>query len=83
MSFRKELEEIINRNSQENGCNTPDFILAEYLSNCLLAFDNAVNARERWYGRSEGWRSPVQPTEMNWQHNDYPTRPLPPQTETV
>ena len=50
-NFRRELEAIINRYSLENGCNTSDFILADYLCNCLLAFDNAVNSRERWYGR--------------------------------
>ena len=68
MSFRKELEDAINRCSQENGSNTPDFILADYLSNCLLAFDSAVNARARWHGQKEGWRHPVQPTEMDWEH---------------
>lgn len=51
MSFRKDLEQIINRNSMENGSDTPDFLLAEYLQDCLLAFDKAVKARERWYGR--------------------------------
>lgn len=66
MTFRKELEEIINRNSQENGSNTPDFILADYLANCLLAFDTACNMREHWYGRNVGWRNQLQPTEMSW-----------------
>ena len=66
MSFRSELENLINRHSQETGCNTPDFILAEYLCNSLLAFDSAVNARERWYGRKPGWRNELQPTELNW-----------------
>lgn len=48
--FRKELEHLINRQSMENGSNTPDFILAEYLSACLEAFDTAVASREKWYG---------------------------------
>ena len=48
--FRKELETLINRCSKENGSDTPDFILAEYLEGCLIAFDNAVEAREKWYG---------------------------------
>ena len=64
--FRKDLENLINHHSQENGCNTPDYILADYLCNCLLAFDTAVNYRERWHGRSEGWRAPIQPSGMNW-----------------
>jgi hypothetical protein len=49
--FVKELRALINRNSMENGCNTPDFILASYLDRCLMAFDLAVNEREQWYGR--------------------------------
>lgn len=47
--FRTELEHIINRNSKENGSDTPDFILAEYLADCLVAFDKAVTKRTEWY----------------------------------
>ena len=42
-SFRKELSELINRNSMENASNTPDFILAEYLVNCLMAFNGILD----------------------------------------
>ena len=52
-NFEEELREVINKNSKENGCNTPDFILAKYLLNCLNNFDIAVNEREEWYGRSK------------------------------
>ena len=31
----------------------PDFILAEYLTDCLRAFDKATVRREEWYGRKE------------------------------
>ena len=48
--FRKELESLINSNLMENGSDTPDFILAEYLSNCLVVFDSAVKKRDKWYG---------------------------------
>ena len=51
ISLRDEIEKAINRNSAENGSNTPDFILAEYLTDCLATFDKASNAREKWYGR--------------------------------
>lgn len=51
--FRDELQHLINRHSQENGSGTPDFILAQYLKNCLYAFDVAVNSREEWYGREQ------------------------------
>ena len=49
--FEKELEELINRHSQENASNTPDFILAQYLQGCLLVFNTAIQQRETWYGR--------------------------------
>ncbi len=51
-----ELAAVVNRHSAENGSNTPDFILAEYLGGCLAALDRAVNAREKWYGREEAAR---------------------------
>lgn len=46
--FRKDLEISISACSMENGSDTPDFILAEYLENCLKAFDKAVRARAGW-----------------------------------
>ena len=51
--FRGELERLINKCSKENGSDTPDFILALFLNNCLKAFDSAVRQREKWYGRSK------------------------------
>jgi hypothetical protein len=44
--FREELEHLINKYSLENGSNTPDFVLAEYLTQCLLNYNNAVMTRE-------------------------------------
>jgi hypothetical protein len=52
-SFREELEVLINQHCMENGSDTPDFILAHYLSDCLEAFDKAVLWRENWYGREK------------------------------
>jgi hypothetical protein len=49
--LRGEIQTAINRNSAENGSNTPDWILAEYLIGCLKAWDDAMMERERWYGR--------------------------------
>jgi hypothetical protein len=48
--FEKELKRLINSISMENGSNTPDFILARYLTACLENFNNAVHARDKWYG---------------------------------
>lgn len=50
--FRQELEKLINKYSKENGSNTPDYILAEYLCDCLETFDRAVKFRTQWYARS-------------------------------
>jgi len=54
MTFAQELERLINQHSRENGSDTPDFILADYMENCLISYNAAVNAREKWYGRSCG-----------------------------
>ena len=51
-TFQEELREVINKYSRESGSDTPDWILAEYLTDCLTAFDAAVTKRERWYGRA-------------------------------
>ena len=47
--LEKEFAEVINRNSIENWSNTPDFILAKYLVDCLKAFSDTSNDREKWY----------------------------------
>lgn len=53
--LRKELGELLNRHSLENGSNTPDFVLADLLASALEVFDRAIVERDRWYG---GARSP-------------------------
>ena len=50
-NFKKELEVLINKHSIENESNTPDWLLAQYLLNCLAAFTTATQQRENWYGR--------------------------------
>ena len=50
-TFHQELTTLINKHSQENYSNTPDFILSAYIADCLNAFNTAVVARERWYSR--------------------------------
>lgn len=51
--FHKDLASVLNRYSAENGSDTPDHILANFLLNCLSAFDTAVMARSTWYGRHD------------------------------
>ena len=53
MSLVDEIRAVINRNSAENGSDTPDFLLAGYLNDCLITWDKWVAARERWYGRGK------------------------------
>lgn len=49
--FEKELQELLNRHSKENGSNSPDYILARYLTRCLEVYDYAVLQREGFFGR--------------------------------
>jgi len=48
-NFREDLKNLINKYSLENGSDTPDFILAEYLVGCLELFDKGVCRRIEWY----------------------------------
>ena len=50
--FAEKLRSAINQCSQENGSNTPDFILTAYLVACLDAFNKASREREAWYGKA-------------------------------
>lgn len=52
--FQLRLESLLNAESMENGSNTPDFMLADYLMGCLKAFNEAVQARDDWYNKGEG-----------------------------
>jgi len=51
-SFPEQLIQLINKQSIEGGSNTPDYLLGEYLFNCLENFDMCIRERNRWYGNS-------------------------------
>lgn len=51
-TFADELRSLINRHSRENSSDTPDWILAAYIEQALLAFESATRKRDLWYGRS-------------------------------
>jgi hypothetical protein len=53
-SFQDALRELINKHCMENGSDTPDFLLAEYLCDCLAAYETIIEKREVWYGRRIG-----------------------------
>jgi len=48
-SFKLSLARLINQHSLENGSDTPDFILADYLCQCLAVFNVTTKERKRWY----------------------------------
>ena len=50
LTFQEELENLINKHSQENGSDTPDFILARYMNDCLDAYNTAVKSRDKHFG---------------------------------
>ncbi len=45
---------LVNYESLEGGSDTPDFILAGFLADCLAAWNTAVRRREEWHGRKVG-----------------------------
>lgn len=49
--FQRDLQDLINKHSMESFSDTPDFILAEFLSACLEVYDRTVARRENWHGR--------------------------------
>ena len=49
MNFKNELIDLINRASIENDSNTPDFLLADYLIECLNIFGRITNSRDSWH----------------------------------
>ena len=49
--FQQELKTLVNRHSLENASNTPDFLLAEFLVNCLRAFNLASEQKEKWFAK--------------------------------
>jgi len=52
-AFEKELKQLINRHCVENASDTPDYILASYLQECLTSFANATKLRDEWYGHQD------------------------------
>jgi hypothetical protein len=77
-TFKKELEELINRYSMENGSNTPDFLLADYLIAALDNYNEITTRRDKWYGHtSSGGKSFEIGKESGW-GTSAPNLPEPP-----
>lgn len=47
--FRTEVRGLVNRLSIDGECNTPDFILADYLVNCLQNYAETTKLRDVWH----------------------------------
>lgn len=48
--IERELAAVLNRHSIDSACDTPDFILAAYLMDCLRVFNTNTRSRDRWWG---------------------------------
>jgi len=48
--FKHDLQDLINKHCIENASNTPDFILAQYLVNCLDTYNKVTHSRDIWWG---------------------------------
>ena len=47
--FERELSALLNRHSMEKMSDTPDYILAEYLVDCLEAYHKVAKARKNYF----------------------------------
>lgn len=59
--FTEELQVLLNKNGIDTICNTPDYILAEYLTSCLETYANTVQSRDTWFGFKPFSRCRVEP----------------------
>ncbi len=48
----EEIRAALNRHSAENGSDTPDFLLAEFLVGCLETWNRTTRKRDEWHGFS-------------------------------
>lgn len=57
--FQRDLTSVINRHCQEFPGNIPDFIIAEYLVDCLKNLHETTMKRERWFGRDNSFSTTI------------------------
>jgi hypothetical protein len=50
MTLQEEIRAVLNRHSAENISDTPDYILASFLTACLDAWNGSTVERDRWHG---------------------------------
>lgn len=50
--FELEIRHVLNKHSEDNRSNTPDFILSKYIIDCLDAYNSALRRRSQWYSEN-------------------------------
>ena len=48
-SLSEDLQGVLNKHSAENQSNTPDYILAHFVTGVLDSYNEAVRQRDNWY----------------------------------
>jgi hypothetical protein len=49
-AISREIAKAIYRNKAERDSNTPDYILADFLTNVIVQFSQTMRLRDEWYG---------------------------------
>ena len=62
-TLEQEIETLLNKNCIDNDTDTPDFILAKYLMNCLEVYKETVAARDKWFG-FDPWGKHQKPIDL-------------------
>lgn len=52
-SLKKEIAGLLNKYSQENRSNTPDYMLADFMLGCLNVYENTIRSRTEWFERKD------------------------------
>jgi len=48
-TFERELTVLMNQHGIDTETNTPDYILAEYLTACLTHYSEVTKKRDKWF----------------------------------
>lgn len=46
MSFKRDLESVLNKHGKDNDLNIPDYILAKYISKCINNLKRLIDSTE-------------------------------------
>lgn len=64
-NFKKDLETLINKYNIESGSDTPDFVLTEYIVNCINSFNSIIRNRDKWYDFNPHKKNIIDESERN------------------